>query len=58
MIPLFNAATVFDLGQAGLQLNAIHTALPKPLSNQFYFQSAGGYAAAKVLTASSLRRIT
>jgi DNA-binding FrmR family transcriptional regulator len=28
------ASAVFDLHQARLQLKAIHTALPKPLSNQ------------------------
>ena len=34
MIPLFGAPGVFDLRQTRLQLNAIHTALPKPLLNQ------------------------
>jgi len=31
---LFGAFPVFDLRQALLQLNAIHTALPKPLLNE------------------------
>ena len=34
MSALFETAAVFRLGQARLQLNAVHTALPKPLSNQ------------------------
>jgi hypothetical protein len=34
MIPLFNAPGAFDLRQTGLQLDAIHTALPKLLLNQ------------------------
>src|SRR6202030_4683966 len=43
IIPLFGASAFFDLHQAGLQLNAIHTAPPKPLSHQYtaIFKSAG-----------------
>jgi hypothetical protein len=35
MIPLLGAFSVVDLRQACLQLNAIHTTLPKPLSKLY-----------------------
>src|SRR5579864_8208844 len=61
MIPLFGASAVFDLHQAGLQLNAIHTALSPslcrtnilPFSNQL-----ARCAVAEVTAVSGLRRIT
>ena len=62
MSPLFGAAAVFDLRQALLQLNAIHTALPKPLSNSATanhcaadFGCCSRSAPAKVTAVSSLR---